>query len=444
MDLLSIDSHRLCAIRRRSRERCIVFDDQVMPPGTVPSHGRVGVEQAGGNVLLLVDRCIPPLDAAPDLRRWLRTGSMRFGSFDELSRWIGETLAPAYGRPGAEPAGSGRQAPAGPCDGGSRRCFLDADALAAEMELQVVGQRPALLVMAEAAARHVARVSPRRPLTIMCIGPTGVGKTSAALSLAEALAVRAGHDWGFVRLDGSELQESHTVARLFGAPPGYIGYGDGTPLADTLRSNPSSVVLVDEIEKAAPSVFRAFIALLDTGRLTGSGEEIRAPHAVFLFTSNIAADAILESIESGGGLHDPGAADRIARRHLRRLGVLPELIGRITHVAAFSHLSAEARAAISELSVHRVAATYGVEVGIIDPDVLASLAPEGTDSAWGARTLEYSTDAALGRALIAAAEHGPGGPIRLSTNPDGGYVWHPARTHDESPDTPDTTGPSPG
>ena len=424
MDLVSFDSRRLCALRQRSQGRCIVFNDQAMPPGTIPDRARVGVEQDNGGVSLLVDRCTPPAGTPADVGRWLRTGSLRFGDFDALARWLRETLAPVYQQPDSSSSA--------PADLRNRRRFLDAATITGELERQVIGQRPALTTICEAGVRHVARVSPRRPLTILCIGPTGVGKTSAAASLAETLAAHTGHDWGFVRLDGPELQESHTVARLFGAPPGYVGYGDATPLADTLRSNPFSVVLVDEIDKAADSVFRAFIGLLDTGRMTSTAGEIDARRAIFMFTSNLAADGTLSDIDASGSLDDAGLVDRIARRHLRRHGVLPELVSRITHIAVFSRLDAATRAAIAELAVRRVAATYGVEVTSIDPQALTGLASDSTDLASGVRSIEYRADTVLGTTLMQAAQAGTREPIRLVTNSDGEWQWEPADASDST------------
>ena len=434
MDLLTIDGSRLRAIRQRSRGRCVVIADQAMPPGTIPPRGRIGVEQSGGKVVLLVDRCTPSPGAPPDIERWLRTGSARFGDFDELTRWICDTLTPAYRHHGPSPSRADQMPDSG-AGHNRRRCFLDAEAVAGELEQQVLGQRPALTVISEAAVRHVARVSPRRPLTVLCVGPTGVGKTSAAACLADVLTGQTGHEWGFVRLDGPELQESHTVARLFGAPPGYVGYGDGTPLADTLRANPCSVVLVDEIEKAASSVFRAFISLLDTGRMTDSTGEINAQHAIFLFTSNLAAEGILRDIAASGSLDDTDLVDRVTRQHLRQHGVLPELVSRITHLAAFSRLDAATRTAIAELAVRRVAATYGLEAAAVDPQALAALAPERADPQCGVRTLEYRIDAALGPVLMEAAETGATGPIRLLQSADATFCWRPF----DGPDTRDIT-----
>lgn len=435
MDLLAINSNRLCAIRRRSQGRCVVLPDQAMPPGTTPSRGRIGVEQSGGKAWLLVDRCTPPAGAPPDVERWLRSGSAQFDDFDELTRWIRDALAPAYRQRGGSLSPPADQPPNDGAGDSRRPCFLEAEAIAEELERQVLGQRPALTVISEAAARHVARVSPRRPLTLLCVGPTGVGKTSAAACLAEVLSTQTGHEWGFVRLDGSEMQESHTVARLFGAPPGYVGYGDGTPLADTLRANPYSVVLVDEIEKAASSVFRAFISLLDTGRMTDSAGEINAQHAIFLFTSNLAAEGILRDIEANGSLHDADLVDSVTRRHIRQHGVLPELVSRITHLAVFSRLDVATQAAIAELAVRRVAASYGIEAAAIDPQVLEALAPGRVDPAWGVRTLEYRTDAALGATLMDAAKSGATGPIRLLGGTDSAFSWRPLDATDNRDNT---------
>lgn len=418
VDLVQASDDYLDRIRERSRTVCMVLQNQEMPPGCYPKFGRVGVEQSGGTVLLLVDRCVPPEDLPGEVARWLREGTRSFADFEELVAWLRGPLRTAYGHAGGS---AGAEADPGEAeDPMSAPQFLEASSLAAHIRRQVVGQDPALRALAAETGAFLAQVAPRRPLTVLLVGPTGVGKTSAALTLAETLEELTGGEWGFVRVDGAEYQESHTTAKLLGSPPGYVGYGDPTPL-DVLRSTPRSVILIDEIDKVAPEVFRLLMGLMDYGKLRDGRGEIDGRRAILLLTSNLAAEALLGELD--GSRDDLDRIDRVVRERYRSEGVAPELMGRITSIVLFGRLAHGDRLAIVELSVHSVAATYGVEVRAIEPALLFRMLSGEIDAESGARAVEYRVSRVLNPVLADVARAGVTAPIILFSDDHGEWAW---------------------
>ena len=238
--------------------------------------------------------------------------------------------------------------------------------------------------------------------------------------MAETLGDLTEGAWGFVRVDGAEYQEKHTISKLLGSPPGYVGYGDPTPL-DTLRSNPRCVVLIDEIDKVAPEVFRMLMGLMDYGTLRDGAGEIDARRAILLLTSNLLAKALLNELD--GSLDGSDRIDRVVRERYRNRGIAPELMGRITSIALFGNLSHDDRTAIVELSVRRVASTYGVEVCEIDPVLMFRVLSGELDLGSGARDVEYRVSRALNPVLAEVARGGVRTPIDLFANDRGEWAW---------------------
>ena len=251
---------------------------------------------------------------------------------------------------------------------------------------RVVGQDEALLLVANAVRRARAGLGdPRRPIgSFLFMGPTGVGKTELARALAEFLF---NDEHALVRLDMSEYMEKHTVARLIGAPPGYIGYDEGGQLTEAVRRRPYAVVLFDEIEKAHPDVFNALLQVLDDGRLTdGKGRTVDFRNTVVIMTSNVGSDLIQES--SRRGEDDERLKDKLmdVLRHTFR----PEFLNRVDETVIFKSLGKEEIEKIVEIQLkdlRRRLAERKLQLEVT-PEAKAMLAERGYDPAFGARPLK--------------------------------------------------------
>ena len=250
---------------------------------------------------------------------------------------------------------------------------------------RVVGQDDAIVAVANAVRRARAGLQdPNRPLgSFLFLGPTGVGKTELARALAEFLF---DDERAMVRVDMSEYQEKHTVSRLVGAPPGYIGHDEAGQLTEAVRRRPYAVVLFDEVEKANPDVLHVMLQLLDDGRLTdGRGRTVDFRNVVVIMTSNLGSELIAES--SGAGDLDEGTrrqVDEVVRRHFR-----PEFLNRVDEILFFHaldrrHLMEIARIQLAELA--RRLADRQVTIELTDA-ATRQLVDEGFDPTYGARPL---------------------------------------------------------
>lgn len=271
--------------------------------------------------------------------------------------------------------------------------------LESELHERVVGQDEAVEAIARAVRRSRTGMSdPDRPVgSFLFLGPTGVGKTELAKALAASLF---GDEKKMLRVDMSEFGERHTVSRLVGAPPGYVGYGEAGQLTEQVRRNPYSVVLLDEIEKAHPDVFDTLLQVLDDGRLTdGQGRTVNFRNTVVIMTSNLGSDII--SSKSGGlGFTTGDADDKPLRdRVMGRLreAMRPEFLNRIDEIVVFRKLDTEQLHRITDLlleeSRERLSAK-GIEITFSDSAV-DWLAANGHQPEFGARPLRRSIQRAL-------------------------------------------------
>jgi ATP-dependent Clp protease ATP-binding subunit ClpB len=258
--------------------------------------------------------------------------------------------------------------------------------------------------VAEAVLRSRAGLSdPARPIgSFIFLGPTGVGKTELCKTLAQALFDTEDN---IVRLDMSEYMEKHTVARLIGAPPGYVGYDDGGQLTEAVRRKPYSVVLFDEIEKAHPDVFNVLLQLLDDGRLTDShGRTVDFKNTIIIMTSNIGAPLMLDGISPQGEFTE-GVEDRVLeelRRHFR-----PEFLNRVDEIVLFKPLMLEQIMHIVDLLMQRLLgrlAERKIRVSLTDK-AKRFVAESAYDPVYGARPLkrylQQRLETPLARRIIA-------------------------------------------
>ncbi|NUO41457.1 MAG: ATP-dependent Clp protease ATP-binding subunit [Streptomyces sp.] len=275
---------------------------------------------------------------------------------------------------------------------------------------RVVGQQEAVRVVADAVLRSRAGLaSPDRPIgSFLFLGPTGVGKTELARALAEALF---GSEERMVRLDMSEYQERHTVSRLVGAPPGYVGHEEAGQLTEVVRRHPYSLLLLDEVEKAHPDVFNILLQVLDDGRLTDSqGRTVDFTNTVVVMTSNLGSEAITRR-GAGIGFGAGGAeADEEARREqiLRPLRehFRPEFLNRIDEIVVFRQLTEEQLRQITNLLLDRTRGmlhAQGITVTFTEPAV-DWLSRRGYQPEYGARplrrTIQREVDNQLSRLLL--------------------------------------------
>lgn len=256
---------------------------------------------------------------------------------------------------------------------------------------RVVGQDAAVAAVANAVRRARSGLGdPNRPIgSFLFLGPTGVGKTELARALAEFLF---DDERAMIRLDMSEYQERHTVARMLGAPPGYVGYDEGGQLTEAVRRRPYAVVLFDEVEKAHPEVFNTLLQLLDDGRLTdGHGRTVDFRNTVVIMTSNLGSQLLTEvaAQQRQGGEHGAERAREAVmaavRAHFR-----PEFLNRIDEMVVFSSLGPEQLAEIVQIQLRllrRRLAERQIELEVT-PAAAALLAREGYDPAYGARPLK--------------------------------------------------------
>lgn len=291
---------------------------------------------------------------------------------------------------------------------------------------RVVGQDKAVQVVSDAIIRARAGIKdPNRPIgSFIFLGPTGVGKTELAKTLAESLF---DDERNIIRIDMSEYMEKHTVSRLIGAPPGYVGYDEGGQLTEAVRRRPYSVILLDEIEKAHPDIFNVLLQILDDGRLTdGKGRVVNFKNTIIIMTSNLGSHEILES-------KDYDEANKKVRELLKQY-FRPEFLNRVDDIVVFKALQKEQVKDIASILLERLGKRLEKQVKIHltwTANALQALADQGFNPQFGARPLRrlitHTVETALSRDIIA-------GTVRegdtVSIDFDGSeFTFTPMRPH---------------
>jgi ATP-dependent Clp protease ATP-binding subunit ClpB len=287
-----------------------------------------------------------------------------------------------------------------------------------ELAKRVIGQGEAVKAVSTAVRRARAGLQdPHRPIgSFMFLGPTGVGKTELTKALAEYLF---DDETAMVRLDMSEYMEKHSVSRLIGAPPGYVGYDEGGALTEAVRRRPYQVVLFDEIEKAHPDVFNVLLQVLDDGRLTdGQGRTVDFRNVLIIMTSNLGSELLVMQNENEEVDAVREGVMSIVRGHFR-----PEFLNRVDEIILFGRLKREQMTSIVEIQLKRLQKLLDERKIVLDldPGAKAWLADKGYDPAYGARPLKRVIQKAVQDPLaerILAGTIGDGDLVRVSAGTD--------------------------
>ncbi|MEI2701731.1 MAG: ATP-dependent Clp protease ATP-binding subunit [Baekduia sp.] len=424
------EDHHGCIYTDEAIEAAAALSARHLPEQQLPDKAIDLLDQAGARLRLEHPR---PAARADDLQRQMQQ-AVEVEDY-ERAAWCKQQLAQIEADEGAgEPLEIGADQiaqvvsartgiPAGELTAGElqRLATLDSD-----LHERVVGQDAAIEKVADTVRRaRIGLAEADRPLgSFVFLGPTGVGKTELVKALAERLF---GTDQALVRVDMSEFREPHTVARLIGSPPGYVGYGEGGQLTEPVRRRPFSVVLLDEIEKAHPEVWNILLQVLDDGRLTdGEGRTVDFTHTVIVMTSNLGAGAARSNPVgfAPAGTTESGEAMLDAVKK----AFLPEFLNRIDEVITFHALGEDDVREIARMLVGRTAARLLAERRItltVSDALVERLAADGFDEAFGARPLQRHIRRTLERAITDAVVAGTledGQTVHATAGPDGEAV----------------------
>jgi len=380
-----------------------------------------------------LERTRVELDAASRARDLGRMAELQYGRIPELEKRLAQAQAAEKGETKlvrnkvtdeeiAEVVSKWTGIPVSKMLEGEKEKLLRMES---ELGKRVVGQDEAVRIVSDAIRRSRAGLSdPRRPNgSFLFLGPTGVGKTELCKALADFLF---DSEEAMVRIDMSEFMEKHSVARLIGAPPGYVGYEEGGYLTEAVRRRPYAVVLLDEVEKAHPDVFNVLLQVLDDGRLTdGQGRTVDFRNTVIIMTSNLGSQVIQEFAGEKNYTRMRSAVMEIVQQSFR-----PEFINRIDDIVVFHPLGTEQIRKIVDIQLaylRRRLAERSMDL-VLDDRARDRLGEAGFDPVYGARPLKRAIQQQLENPLaqrILKGEFGPGDVVRASTR-DGQLVFEKA------------------
>jgi ATP-dependent Clp protease ATP-binding subunit ClpB len=371
-----------------------------------------------------LERARAELDQAKREGNFARAGELQYGRIPELERQLGESET-ADGPMVEEAVGPEQIAevverwtgiPTSKMLEGERDKLLK---LEEELGKRVIGQHTAVVAVSNAVRRARAGLNDEnRPLgSFLFLGPTGVGKTELTKALAEYLF---DDEHAMVRIDMSEFMEKHSVARLIGAPPGYVGYEEGGVLTEAVRRRPYQVVLFDEVEKAHPEVFNVLLQVLDDGVLTdGQGHRVDFKQTLIVLTSNLGSQALSQLPEGADASEAKREVMAAVRGHFR-----PEFLNRLDDIIVFDRLTRGDMDGIVTIQLRRLEKRLAARKITLELDAAARqwLADEGYDPVYGARPLKRVIQRSLQDPLaemLLSGEVRDGGTVTVSAGPDG-------------------------
>ncbi|MES2507617.1 MAG: AAA family ATPase, partial [Verrucomicrobiota bacterium] len=390
---------------------------------------------AGRKVKEEIDRLRTELEQAQRRGDFSRAGEIQYGLIPDLEKKLQhESLTEATDKPKAQPTllreevteddiarvvANWTGIPVSRLQEGERSKLVKMEERLAD---RVIGQRDAIVAVSNAVRRARAGIQDEnRPIgSFLFLGPTGVGKTELCKALAEFLF---DDDNAMTRIDMSEYMEKHSVSRLIGAPPGYVGYDEGGQLTEAVRRRPYSVVLFDEVEKAHPDVFNSLLQVLDDGRITdGQGRTVDFKNTVIIMTSNIGSNAIQD-------VTNAEQRDALVRESLKQF-FRPEFLNRIDEIVIFDRLDAAQLDKIVKIQLQRVItrlAKQNIHLTVTD-DTTRYLADAGFDPVYGARPLKRAIQKHLLDPLSLAVLEGgfKDGDVITATMKDGKPVFEKA------------------
>lgn len=405
----------LCARIGRSYE----LGDCRLPSGCRPGHTVPGFWKQESAYFFYLRPAVDYVGKSPALRRFFAQNMRRFDSFEELTCLLRSLSAAPPKLPAFEEASK------------------DYHSLLDILKGHIVGQDAALEAVSFKLWGHISKTAPARPLSLILYGPTCVGKSELCKSVSPALnRLLGGKRYRTVWTELNTFTEAHSVYRLTGAPPGYAGYED-PPVLESVRENPCTVYIFDELDKAHPELLKVFMSILDEGRCAarkadGEGNwDLDFRRCVFLFTTN--ADLSAPPPPLGFTLPEVQApvpcqtgraglaqrlyqADEAARRALVRGGTLKEIAGRFSGLIGFQQLTPAAREAVTTRQIAALGREFGLQIRQVDPDIAGALTPS---DALSQRSAVSILEGVLEPVFLACAQELPEGtPLVLTGTPD--------------------------
>lgn len=407
-----LDQINTCSASGQSYE----FSSCHMPSDCIPRKTTLGFQRYAAGYLLYLRPAVRYEGTSPLLLHFFSQSCWYFPDFSALSRALSELQQPL-----------------------SQTLDPLCESLLTAFRTRVLGQENAIEAVSFKLYGHLSKQAPRRPLSLIFYGPTGVGKSELAKSIAPVLhQCLPAQDWQSIWTELNTFTEAHSAYRLTGAPPGYVGYDD-PPILESVRRNVRTVFVFDELEKAHPDLLKIFMSILDEGRCTARREDAQGSleldfrHCIFVFTSN--ADLSAPNRPLGFSLPCPDSPkpddcippahtlaqrlflqDETARLALTRSGVLREIAGRFSGLIAFQPLDAQARTAVTAHQITALGLEHGLTIAEVSPELAARLTPS---ESFSPRSNVAVLEGVLTPLFSACAAHQPHQTaFRLTGTPD--------------------------